>query len=540
MKTGALLLLIATFGAFAQFPGQTIPGQYPGQYPPGGYPPGQYPGNGRQMPGPSLPGRSRTSRKADTTIPTDTVTGMLRKTGANEIVVESPDRRIIHVTTNRTTTKYVTTDNTGRSSEIQSSRLEPGDHLTIQAVRDDQNYFVAVEVRLDKKGTASEKAAAGAPLEEISSTGTGSSQSDGDDDRPRLKRAAAPDSAQPDAPRPAPAVAAAPAPDPDPPSRPATTMAPAPAPRDIDDPGPPMLRRNRTFAQRSEPADQSPRTEIAQGQQPAASARPSLNDPLIVAPPIPDPDPVVVQRPRQNNAVPGEDPIIAAARDAADSFTETLPNYIVKQVTTRYQTGQAAGQKTSWQALDVVTSDLVMENGRETYKNVLVNGKAPKQAIEKTGSWSNGEFASMLQLVLYRGSDAEFHGKRSSTIVNRAAWRYDYSVEQPNSHWTLEASGQSYEPAYSGSIWIDKETSRVLRIEMAARRIPTDFPLDSAESTVDYDFVLLGDKKFLVPTHSEVLSCQRGTPDCSRNVIDFRNYRKFGTDTTITFEKDPR
>jgi hypothetical protein len=259
-----------------------------------------------------------------------------------------------------------------------------------------------------------------------------------------------------------------------------------------------------------------------------------------VAPPIPDADPVVAERPRQNNALPGEDPIIAAARDAADSFTETLPNYIVKQVTTRYQTGQAAGQKTSWQALDVVTSDLVMENGRETYKNVLVNGKAPRQAIEKTGSWSNGEFASMLQLVLYRGSDAEFHGKRSSTIVNRAAWRYDYSVEQPNSHWTLEASGQSYEPAYSGAIWIDKETSRVLRIEMAARRIPSDFPLDSAESTVDYDFVLLGDKKFLVPTHSEVLSCQRGTPDCSRNVIDFRNYRKFGTDTTITFEKDPR
>jgi hypothetical protein len=535
MKTGALLLLIATFGAFAQFPGQTIPGQYPGQYPPGGYP-GQYPGNGRQMPGPSLPGRSRTSRKADTAIPTDTVTGMLRKASANEVVIETSDHRIIHVTTNRAT-KYVATDSTGRSAEIQSLSLEPGDHLTIQANRDDQNYFIAVEVRLDKKGTASERAAASQPLGETISSGTGSS--DTDDDRPRLKRSGASDT-QPDAPRAAPAAAAAPAPEPEQPSRAATTIEPAPAPRDIDDPGPPVLRRNRTFAQRSEPADQSPRTEIAQAQQPAASPRPSLNDPLIVAPPIPEADPVVAERPRQNNALPGEDPIIAAARDAADSFTETLPNYIVKQVTTRYQTGQAAGQKTSWQALDVVTSDLVMENGRETYKNVLVNGKAPRQAIEKTGSWSNGEFASMLQLVLYRGSDAEFHGKRSSTIANRAAWRYDYSVEQPNSHWTLEASGQSYEPAYNGSIWIDKETSRVLRIEMAARRIPSDFPLDSAESTVDYDFVLLGDKKFLVPTHSEVLSCQRGTPDCSRNVIDFRNYRKFGTDTTITFEKDPR
>jgi hypothetical protein len=535
MKTGALLLLISTFGAFAQFPGQTIPGQFPGQYPPGQYPPGQYPGNGRQMPGPSLPGRSRTSRKADATVPTDTVTGMLRKTGTNEIVIEPADKRIIHVTTNRTT-KYVTTDGTGRSSEIQSSSLEPGDHLTIQAVRDDQSYFVAVQVRLDKKGTASEKAAASEPLGEIISTGTGS-QSDSDDDRPRLKRSGASADAQPAAPKGAPAVAAAPVPEPVESSRPATMMEPAPAPRDSDDPGPPVLRRNRTLAQRSEPATQ--RTEIAQAETPP-SPRPSLNDPLIVAPPIAEADPVVIRRPQQNNAPPGEDPIITAAREAADSFTETLPNYVVKQMTTRYQTEQAAGQKTSWQALDVVTADLVMENGRETYKNILVNGKAPKQALEKSGSWSNGEFASMLQLVLYRGSDAEFHGKRSSTIVNRAAWRYDYSVEQPNSHWTLEASGQSYEPAYSGAIWIDKETSRVLRIEMAARRIPSDFPLDSAESTVDYDFVLLGDKKFLVPTHSEVLSCQRGTRDCSRNVIEFRNYRKFGADSTITFEKDPR
>ena len=41
-----------------------------------------------------------------------------------------------------------------------------------------------------------------------------------------------------------------------------------------------------------------------------------------------------------------------------------------------------------------------------------------------------------------------------------------------------------------------------------------------------------------MPTHSESLSCMRGSSDCTRNVIDFRNYRKFGADTTITFETD--
>jgi hypothetical protein len=65
--------------------------------------------------------------------------------------------------------------------------------------------------------------------------------------------------------------------------------------------------------------------------------------------------------------------------------------------------------------------------------------------------------------------------------------------------------------------------------------MPKAFPLDTVESAVDYDYVLIADKKFLLPVHSEALSCERGTAICSRNVIDFRNYRKFGADTEITF-----
>lgn len=514
MRLGLLFLLAATMVALAQFPqtgpGAPIPGtQYPGRYP------GQNPPMGQPLPGGSIPGRGRNSKKLEAAIPTDTLSGILRRASATEITLEPTDKRIIRIAIG-TTTKYVTTDNTGKSVDYKSSDLEPGDHITVSASRDDRSFLVAVSVRFDKKGTPAERAAAGEALPELISSGLGSSSSDSDDDRPRMKRADA-----------APAVPAAPAPvvaEPEEPSRPATVMAPAPVARSDDDPGPPRLNRNRTLVQRSEP--------------PAAAAAASA-DRKVTVPQVVEADPVVTQNVERAPA-PGEDPVIAAAREAASSFTETLPSYVVKQMTTRYQTEQAAGQKTSWRALDVVTADLVMEGGKETYKNIQVNGKAPKQALEKTGSWSNGEFASMLQLVLHPGSEAEFRGKRSSTIVNRQAWRYDYAVEQPNSHWTLEAAGQSYEPAYSGAVWIDKETSRVLRIEMSAKRIPSDFPLDSGESTVDYDFVLLGDRKFLVPVHSEVLSCQRGTRDCSRNVIDFRNYRKFGADTSITFEKDPR
>jgi len=33
----------------------------------------------------------------------------------------------------------------------------------------------------------------------------------------------------------------------------------------------------------------------------------------------------------------------------------------------------------------------------------------------------------------------------------------------------------------------------------------------------------------------EILSCERGSNQCSRNVIDFRNYHKYSGESTITF-----
>lgn len=229
------------------------------------------------------------------------------------------------------------------------------------------------------------------------------------------------------------------------------------------------------------------------------------------------------------------DDVIDQAREAAFAFTETLPNYVVKQFTTRYATQAATGNHTSWNALDTVTADVVCENGTEKYKNILVNGRPPKDGIEKTGSWSSGEFSSLLQDVLSPLTNADFHGKRSTTIANRAAYKYDFSVEQPNSHWHVYAETQSYVPAYNGTIWIDKETFRALRVELSAQSMPREFPLDTVESAVDYDYVLIGDSKFLLPVHSEALSCERGTSMCTRNVIDFRNYKKFSADSSITF-----
>jgi hypothetical protein len=55
---------------------------------------------------------------------------------------------------------------------------------------------------------------------------------------------------------------------------------------------------------------------------------------------------------------------------------------------------------------------------------------------------------------------------------------------------------------------------------------------------IDYEYTRLGDtQQYILPVHSENLMCQRGSDFCTRNAIDFRNYRKYEGSSTITFGK---
>jgi hypothetical protein len=166
------------------------------------------------------------------------------------------------------------------------------------------------------------------------------------------------------------------------------------------------------------------------------------------------------------SGVNSPDEVIAGARAVAAQYNSELPNFVVQQATTRYRSWMGPH---NWQALDVVTADVAVVDGKEDYRNVLVNGRTPNGPVEQTGSWSTGEFAVTLEDVLSPATNAAFTAHGSDTIAGRAAWLYELSVTQPNSHWTIvSTNGNKYNPAYTGSLWVDKETRRVLRIEQHA------------------------------------------------------------------------
>jgi hypothetical protein len=196
---------------------------------------------------------------------------------------------------------------------------------------------------------------------------------------------------------------------------------------------------------------------------------------------------------------------------------------------TRYvQRGQA---KT---LLDLVSVEVIYSNGQESYRNVKIDNRpTDKGMLELGGSRSTGEYASLLLDLFSPTTDAQFLSRGPSSISGFNAQVYDFRVQSENSHWIVEAESQTVHPAYQGSVWVDPATARVLRIETQASNIPSDFPMDRVESAVDYSYVMIAGTSFLLPVHAESLGCQRGSPECSHNIIDFRNYHEFKVDFKI-------
>lgn len=242
------------------------------------------------------------------------------------------------------------------------------------------------------------------------------------------------------------------------------------------------------------------------------------------------------------------DPIIEAARTAAAAYQNSLPNYIAKRTTTRYRGARARrfqsygpGAVIAWQAVDTVIGEVTAFQGKEVYTNITINGE-PTAQLPKWGAWSTGEFAVVLISILPPERAAKFAHQRNEHLRNRAAVRYDFAVDKPHSAWRLDAGrlpgmhGQGYLTAYAGAIWVDRQTGQTLRVEMSARGLPRGFALSSVESRTDFDFVQIGDREYLLPTHSQALTCESKDLICLKNETVFSGYDKFVADSNVSFE----
>jgi hypothetical protein len=401
--------------------------------------------------------------------------GAVDKIGEKQLVIVTGDKRFI------TFDLFDSTEYFREGEEAKRTDLHKDDEVRVEADRSSKGFLAARRVFVDEtaeaKKTKEEAKSEKQPSEKAEAGEEG--------DRPTIRSV----SDMSDYSRPPPH---------------------AHIPVDDDDPGPPVLRRKTG-------------KEIAEIKQEQAEK--------ILAPPE-QPEPL----PTETFDVADEkkpDALIEQARKTAESFTANLPNFICRQLVSRFGSN---AKPADWIALDIVEAEVAFEDGQESYESIKVNGKLlKKQKMSELegGAWSMGEFGSVLNNLLEPWTLADFKLRKTDRTTRPQSKVYWFHVEQSRSNWEARVASVSYLPEYRGAIWIAEENARVLRIEMEAVNLPVSFPVDTLEMNIDYGLVRIAGQEYLLPVHSENLACMRGDLSCTWNKIDFRNYRKFSAASTL-------
>ncbi|MEO7652997.1 MAG: hypothetical protein ABIZ80_21255 [Bryobacteraceae bacterium] len=225
--------------------------------------------------------------------------------------------------------------------------------------------------------------------------------------------------------------------------------------------------------------------------------------------------------------------LISRMREYAMSYSKNLPDFLCTQVTRRF--ADPSGMQ-FWQSLDTLTVRLTYFEQKESYKLVLVNNRVTDRPYESLGgATSTGEFGSMLREIFEPESQAQFKWERWATLRGRRAHVFSYRVAQANSRWRISYERtQEIVAGYTGLIYMDKATDMVLKITLDAEDIPPSFPVNQASTMLDYDYTKIGDRTFLLPLSAQVRMRQGKV--LTKNDVEFRLYRKFSSDASITFD----
>jgi len=228
--------------------------------------------------------------------------------------------------------------------------------------------------------------------------------------------------------------------------------------------------------------------------------------------------------------------IVHDTQETALNYSRSLPDFFCTQIIRRYDDSRG-----SLDLRDTLQVKLTYFEGKENYRVININGRPTSKGMDEVGgAISQGEFASILNSIFTGQSKAVLQWDHWTTVRSRTAHVYAFRIKVENSSAMLQYryNGRSgpngVRTGQHGYVYIDRETNEVLRIVSEADSIPPGFPVQRSSTTLDYEYVDVGGRKFLLPLRAEVRLGSRMLQ--TRNIVEFHEYRKFTGESTITFQ----
>ena len=248
------------------------------------------------------------------------------------------------------------------------------------------------------------------------------------------------------------------------------------------------------------------------------------------------PPPVVTPRP----VIPPPEPaelkrILAEMIDNARTYSKTLPDYLCVEVTRKHY--DPSGSE-NWRPLATVQEQVSYVDHKEAYTVTMVNGRAVSNVGHESvgGSTLSGDFGSIYTEIFAPETAAEFEWDHWATLRGRRMYVFAFRVPQSRSQFTIYDSEtrRTITAGYHGLIYADRESGMIMRYKFDCEDIPTSFPVRDVKLDVNYDFIDIAGHKYVLPLKTEIWS--RAGRYMTWNEAEFHLYRKFGTESSITFE----
>jgi hypothetical protein len=227
--------------------------------------------------------------------------------------------------------------------------------------------------------------------------------------------------------------------------------------------------------------------------------------------------------------------ILGSARETSLNYAALLPDFICMQLVRRYE-----NRRGTWDLKDTLEVKLNYFGQKEKYDLQTRNGRVVLGSMRDIGgTLSEGEFGSLLRSIFVPDSATRFRWDHWTTLRGRPAHVFQFRILPAQSQYRVDyraGTGPmlSTVAGQHGFVYLDRETNRVVRIFADADSMARDFPVRSASTRLDYGFINVGGREFLLPVRADV----RIGSDLllTRNVVEFQSYRKFTSDATVTFQ----
>ncbi len=240
--------------------------------------------------------------------------------------------------------------------------------------------------------------------------------------------------------------------------------------------------------------------------------------------------------------------LLERTRNVTLAAANAMPDFLVKQIIKR---SVAYGNTTNWIPQDNLTIAVgYRANQGEEYKILTVNGipagpevqasRDYSKYVPKGASSSGVEYISALADIFKPESNTDFRMVDTDVVLTKRTVVYEYTVKHEDSQLTLTVgdTGARAVVGSHGRMWIDRELDRVVRFEQVATEIPQGFPITAASTLIDYDWVSINERKYLLPTHSAIVMTTVSPKLVlqSRNDIRFKSYQKFSAELKVIDE----